>query len=84
MALLWPLFALSAWAQTATVLEGATMRALLWPLFARLSYDQPATVVSVTTGEDAALASFISVGVGSASHCGGGHDHEGAALASVH
>jgi hypothetical protein len=31
-------------------------------------------VVAGTTGEDAAEASVFSVGVGSASHCVGGHD----------
>jgi hypothetical protein len=33
-----------------------------------------ATVVAGTTGEGAVLASVRSVGVGSESHCGGGHD----------
>jgi hypothetical protein len=45
------------------------LRALLWPLFARSSWDQPATEVADTTGEGAALASVLSVGLVSASHC---------------
>jgi hypothetical protein len=49
-------------------------RALLWPLFAWWARAQPATVVVGTTGEGASLASVPSVGLGSASHCGGGHD----------
>jgi hypothetical protein len=50
------------------------MRALLWPLFTRSSYAQPATVVAGSTGEGVPMSSFRSLGVGSASHCGGGHD----------
>jgi hypothetical protein len=51
------------------------VRALLLTLFARSAWAQPATVVMPgTTAEGAALASVLSVGVGSASHCGGGHD----------
>jgi hypothetical protein len=49
-------------------------RALLWPQLARSGWAQPATVVAGTTGEGADLASGHSVGVGSANHCGGGHD----------
>jgi hypothetical protein len=37
-------------------------------------------VVAVKTGDGAAVASFRSVGLGSASHCGEEHDSEGAAL----
>jgi hypothetical protein len=36
-----------------------------------------ATVVADTTGEGAALASVRLVGVGPASHCGGGHNRRG-------
>jgi hypothetical protein len=50
------------------------VRALLWPLFAWSALSQPAIVVVATTGEGAALASVRSVGVGSASHSGGGHE----------
>jgi hypothetical protein len=50
------------------------MRALLWPLFARSEWAQAATVVAGTKNEGAVLASIRSVGVGSASHCVGGHD----------
>jgi hypothetical protein len=50
------------------------VRALLWPLFDRSAWDQPTTVVAVTTCDGAALASFRSVGVGSTSNCGSGHD----------
>jgi hypothetical protein len=50
------------------------VRVLHWPLFSRATWAQPATAVACTTGEGVALASVRSVGVGSASHCGGGHD----------
>jgi hypothetical protein len=50
------------------------VRALLLPLIALKAWNQPATVIAVTTGEGAALASFRSVGVGSASLCGCWHD----------
>jgi hypothetical protein len=40
-------------------------------------------VLAGTTGEGVALTSVSSVGVGSASSCGGGTTGEGAALASV-
>ena len=50
------------------------MRALLWPLLARLAWAQPQTVVAGTSGEGAALASVLLVGLGSASNCGGVND----------
>jgi hypothetical protein len=53
------------------------MRALLWTLFDRSAGVQPATVVAETTIEGAALASVRSVGVGTARHCGVGHDGRG-------
>jgi hypothetical protein len=53
------------------------VRATIWPLFAWYAWDNPANVVAGTTGEDAALASVRSAGVGSASHCGGEHDRCG-------
>jgi hypothetical protein len=46
---------------------------LIWPLFGRSAWAQPATVVAGNTGEGVSLASVRLVGVGSASHCGGGH-----------
>jgi hypothetical protein len=49
-------------------------RALLWHLFARSAWALSATVLASTTIESPALASVLSVGVVSASHCGGGHD----------
>ena len=48
--------------------------ALFWPLFARLAWAQAPTAVSDTTDEGAALFSIRLVSLGSASHCGGGHD----------
>jgi hypothetical protein len=73
-ALLWPLFAQSAWAQAATWWFARQVRALLWPLFDRSAWAQPATELAGTTVEGAALDSIRSFGVGSASDCGGGHD----------
>jgi hypothetical protein len=53
------------------------MRVMTWPLYARSAWSQPTTVVAGTTSEGATLASVRSVGVGSASHCGGGYDRLG-------
>jgi hypothetical protein len=50
------------------------MRALLWPLFDRSAWDLPVTVVAGTRIDGAELDSVRLVSVGSASHCGGGHD----------
>jgi hypothetical protein len=50
------------------------VRSVLWPLFVWAAWAQPATVLAGTTGEGVDLASDSSVGVGSASHCGGDHD----------
>jgi hypothetical protein len=50
-------------------------RALLWPLFGRLAWGHPATVVADTTVEGADRASVLSIGLGSATHCGVGHDN---------
>jgi hypothetical protein len=50
------------------------VKALLWPLLDRSAWAQTATVVAVTTGKGAALVSLRSVGVGSISHCGIGHE----------
>jgi hypothetical protein len=43
-------------------------------MFAWSAWAQPATVVVGTTGEGAALASVLSVGMGSASHSRGALD----------
>jgi hypothetical protein len=58
------------------------MRVQIWPLFARSARYQPATVVRGTTGEVAALVHVLSVGMGSANHCGSCTTGEIAALAS--
>ena len=50
------------------------MRALPWRLFTRWAWAQPTAVLIDTTGEGADLASVRLVGLGSASHGGGGHD----------
>jgi hypothetical protein len=47
---------------------------LLWALFARSAWSQPANMLAGTTGEVTALASFRSVGVGSARHSVAGHN----------
>jgi hypothetical protein len=59
-------------AQPATVLARQVM-AMQWKLFAWSSWSHSATVVAVTKVEGAAIATIRSVGVISASHCGGGH-----------
>jgi hypothetical protein len=76
-ALLWPLFARSAWAQPSPVLASRQVWALLWPLFARSAWAQPDTVVAGTTGVGAALAFVRSFVVGSNCHCGGDHVRSG-------
>jgi hypothetical protein len=53
------------------------VRPLLRPLFVRSACAQPATVVAYKTFHCAALAPVRSVGVGSSSHCGGGHNRLG-------
>jgi hypothetical protein len=50
------------------------VRELLWTQFARSAWTQTAAVVTGTIGEGASLASVRSVGLCSASHCGGGHE----------
>jgi hypothetical protein len=59
------------------------VRAMIWPLFARSLWSQTATVLADTIGVGAALAPARSVGVGSDSHCVGGHYSEGDAVTSV-
>ena len=46
-------------------------------MFYRSAWAQPTIVVSGTKCEGAAMTSARSVGVGLASHCGGGHDRSG-------
>ena len=59
------------------------MMALLWPLFALSAWAQAATAVAGTKGEVGAMASVLSVGVGTDSHCEGGDCRWVAALAGV-
>jgi hypothetical protein len=73
-ALLWHLFVGRRGLSQTLWWRTRQLRALLWTLFERSAWAQPATVVADTTGEGAALASVRSVGVGSYSHCVGGHD----------
>jgi hypothetical protein len=73
-ALLFPVFACSTWAQSATVVGGRLLRALLWPLFACSTWDQTATVLAVTTAEGAALYCVSFFDVGTDSDCGGEDD----------
>jgi hypothetical protein len=74
MALLWLQLPRWRWAQPATVRAGTTGEVAAVPLFARSSFAHPATMMAGTTFHGAGLASGVSVGVGSASDCGGGHD----------
>jgi hypothetical protein len=53
------------------------VRALFSPLFALSAWSDSASVVANATTEGADLASVRKVGVGSARHCGGGHDRWG-------
>jgi hypothetical protein len=50
---------------------------VLWPLFGSSAWARPDTVVAGTTGKGASLACVGSVGVGSASDCGGEHGRWG-------
>ena len=54
--------------------QARNVRAQLLPVFTLSSWAQPATKVAVTKVEAAALASVRLVGMGSASHLGGGYD----------
>jgi hypothetical protein len=47
---------------------------LFWRLFDWSGWAQTATVVVGTTGDGVSFASVLTVGVGSASQCGGGYD----------
>jgi hypothetical protein len=73
-ALLCPLLALSAWAQPVTVLAGTTCESAFLTSVRLTAWAQPTSVVAVKSDVGAPLASFRSVGVGSASNFGGGHD----------
>ena len=53
------------------------MSAQLWSDFALSAWVQSFTVMADTTGEGDTLASVRWVALGSASHCGGGHDRRG-------
>ena len=73
-ALLWPLFARSAWGQPAYVLvrtkdEGAAVASVL-----SVDVVSASPCVGGTTDEGAACVTVFSVGEGSGIHCGGGHD----------
>jgi hypothetical protein len=72
-ALLWPLVARSAWAQTAAVMSGKNDEGAALTSVLLVGVAQPATVETDKTGEGAALACVRLVGEGSASHCSGGH-----------
>jgi hypothetical protein len=71
--LLWPLFTWAKWAQPATVLRTPKVRLLLWPLVALSTWAHTATVVVGKTGQDAVVASVLSVILGSTSHSGSGN-----------
>jgi hypothetical protein len=58
------------------------VRTLLWSLFAWSAWAQTATVVARTTGESAAVASDLLVGMDSPATVVAGTTGEGAALAS--
>jgi hypothetical protein len=73
-ALLWPLFAWSAWAQLATVLAGTSGESAVLASSRLFGMGSASQCGGGTIGEGAALASVRFVGVGSASHCGDGHE----------
>jgi hypothetical protein len=50
------------------------VRSLFRPLFTQSSWSHRTTIEADTTGDVAALASVLSVGVGTTSHSGSGHD----------
>ena len=72
--LLWPLFVRSALAEAVPVMAARHVMSLIWPLFASSALAQPDTVMELTTSEGVGVASVRFVGVGSDSHCVGGHD----------
>jgi hypothetical protein len=72
--LLCPLFACSAWAERATVLTIRTGEGAALASVRRSAWAQPDTVVAGTKAEGADLDTVRTVGVGSASQCGGGND----------
>jgi hypothetical protein len=48
---------------------------LLWPLFSRWAWFETTYVLEGTKFDGVVVASFRFVGVGSASHCRGGHEN---------
>jgi hypothetical protein len=56
------------------VFAGTKTGTQFWVLFDLSAWGQPTPVVADTTVDGAALPSVRLVGVGSARHCGGGHD----------
>jgi hypothetical protein len=62
------MFAWSTWAQPAIVLADTTVQGAALHLFGLPSWAQPATVEAGTKVNGATLASFLSVGLGSAIH----------------
>jgi hypothetical protein len=62
-----------SWVSQALWWRARQVRALVWQLFTLSSWAQPTTVVASTTVKGADLAALRSVGVGSDSHCDGGH-----------
>jgi hypothetical protein len=66
--LLWPLFARSAWAQPATVMEGTTNEGADLDSVHLVGVGAASHCVEGTTCEGAALASVGLVSVGSATH----------------
>ena len=73
-ALLWPLFEGSEWAHPTTLVAGSTGDGAEMDSVLYVGVVHPATVLSGTTGEGDSLTTDHLVGLGSASHCGGGHD----------
>ena len=73
-ALLWRLFAWSAWAQPAAVLASTTGEGVGMPSVRLFGLASAIHDGGGTTDDSAALASYRFVGVGSESHCGSGND----------
>ena len=69
--LLWYVFAMWTWAQTAAVVADTSSEGAALTCVHFLGVGEAATVVASTTGEGASLAFVPLVGVGSASHCSG-------------
>jgi hypothetical protein len=71
---MWPMISWSARAQPAIGVALTRGECAALASVRLVAVAQPATVVAGKTGEGAALSSVRSVGMGSAIHCGGGHD----------